>query len=282
MMYDVASLTPRDTFTLSGETVGQNKYSAGYTPLVIDGTEGYLLETGGPLRSYDLALAHEAWSAPVISSFLENPPVPFLLTDCLVVADGDASGEIRGYARADGASLWTIVPVAPPYDRGGCVLEDELILAPLVNGEIYALDSSGTLFGPVHTEESLYAGGSYLGVVAANEVFLVSTDDEVICFETTSPLALGVQPDPVSAGQTLDFHARGGSPDATSLLAVTAVNTLPVFIAVLSTRLDSQGQWSRGFPVPNGPNGIDVTFQFFSAAQPSGVHVSNERTVHFQ
>ncbi|MEW6746672.1 MAG: PQQ-binding-like beta-propeller repeat protein [Planctomycetota bacterium] len=279
--FDFQSFSEDGSLPLSDTTVAAYDWSASFCPLVVTGDQGLLLESGGQLRAYDLTTFQESWAIQAILSFGGTTPIPFVLPDAVVIVDQVDTGTIKAFSPADGTQLWTLVPTAPGHQVGGCVLEGNLILVPLTNGEIYGLNASGVAYGPLLTEPAISPAN--LGVIATNGVFLVSTTDELICYKATSPLAFGAQPDPVTAGETLTFNAMGGEADRPALLVVTKVNDTPIFKPLLVVPyLDPNGRWSLGATVPDGLAGLDVTFKFFAAKTPYGVYMSNEKTVRFR
>jgi len=191
-VYDALTLAPSPApFPchpfLSDSTPSTLKGKYVQSPLVIAGGNGYLFETGGFLRAYDLQNGRQLWCRKITETLKERM-TPLVLTGAVVMVDRE-TGEAAAYARSDGALLWRRTlparPAIPGFNlESGCILDQDIILLPLRTGDVYGLDRTGTLIGPVHHEAGV------LNVIAAGGKYLVSTRSELICYraEQGAPL----------------------------------------------------------------------------------------------
>lgn len=170
---------------LSGVTVSPFPVSTTQSPPVIDvnRSRGYLFETGGWLRAYDLDNGIETWNRQITGSNINMIPLLQPNSGHVVMVDR-VDGTITAYAGATGDPVWlkpTLAPGIPHWDDG-VVLDDDVILLPFENGDIYGVDAGGTLLGPVHTEPNVRR------VTPVGGRFLVATNSELICY---APAARG-------------------------------------------------------------------------------------------
>ncbi|MEE9296841.1 MAG: hypothetical protein V3W34_18000, partial [Phycisphaerae bacterium] len=199
-VYDLVSLVePTEPFLpasslLSGTTVSDQLWTISPSPTVIGptGLTGYLYESGGFLRAFDLQNGVEIWSNRISTTNINM--MPYVLPgqgagehDIVVMIDGD-SGMISAYDGVTGdAAPWSpLATPAPPLWTVGCVLDHGIMLIALENGDIYGLDREGALIG--RFDESCNLVGFHhepnLGnVIAVDGKFLVWANGELICYE---------------------------------------------------------------------------------------------------
>ncbi|MEW6746754.1 MAG: serine/threonine-protein kinase [Planctomycetota bacterium] len=271
------------SYPLSDTTLSDQAWSTSLSPVVVNGSDGYVCETGGLLHAVDLSAKQEQWSRAITTSFTQISPL--VLDSTVITVDYQATEGIASYDRLTGQKKWSATPPALPLYQTGCILDDQLILCGLVNGDAYAIEDQGLdsmLYGPLHNEPNLLSQDGNRGLFAAAGVYFVPTDTELICYEATSPLVLGIWPHTVVAGNTIRFNACGGDPGKPGLLVVVDINGTAMFRPLLPVTLDGNGRWGFSATVPPGFAGLDVTFRLYAAAEPLGVHITNDTQVQFR
>ncbi|MCE9592961.1 MAG: PQQ-like beta-propeller repeat protein [Planctomycetes bacterium] len=188
--------TPDFDFTGTG-SLGSNSLSN--CPLVIDATDryGFVVDTAGKLHAYDFTTAGPGiWTSTAsTASALNADQFDIALLDaaqlCVVLhpAAPDATTLIA-YDFATGGIAWTASLPAAPTTFGWCVLDGDVLLAGLVNGDVVAVSAAGGVTS-VHHEPGVNPAVG-VRVVAAEGRFFVSVGSNLICYEPTAgPHAYG-------------------------------------------------------------------------------------------
>jgi hypothetical protein len=170
--YDLV-LSAQPGFKLSRTTLTTLPNVSSLAPVVSrNGTSvGYLYETGGLLRAYDLQLGTQLWSRNVNAGSPTTTNLylfPLLLSNQVVLLDNQNGGGVARRWDLLGTRLADVnpLPSAPLSPARASVLDNDIILVPCADGTVRALTASGTSMGPFHTEaylrDVIATGGHYL------------------------------------------------------------------------------------------------------------------------
>jgi len=95
-------------------------------------------------------------------------------------------------------------------------------------------------------------------------------------------LTLEADPNPAPAGVTLTLSTFTGDPNNLAMLAIDAVNGTPMFVGIVISTFDAQGNLVVGGTVPAGFSGTEIGFIAFGIVATGKVGASNQVDVAFQ
>jgi len=174
---------------LSQITLGTGFETISSAPLVLepDDSRGYLADTGGYLYGFDfepMRIAFQVRVATDTGNGYQDLRVALLSASGLVLVlepNAPTGRTVRAYSTFDGTLVWsTATDALPANPLQFVVLDGDVVLLSLANGEVRALDAQGNLSAAVQT-----GTGTVLGSVEAvvGSYFLVSAGNELVCYE---------------------------------------------------------------------------------------------------
>jgi Tol biopolymer transport system component len=95
-------------------------------------------------------------------------------------------------------------------------------------------------------------------------------------------LTLEADPNPAAAGVTLTLTTFTGDPNNLVMLVIDDVNGAPMFVPIVISTFDAQGNFAVGGTVPAGFGGTELGFIAFGIVATGKVGVSNQVPVAFQ
>jgi hypothetical protein len=95
-------------------------------------------------------------------------------------------------------------------------------------------------------------------------------------------LTLEASDSEVAAGATLTFSMWTGDASNLALLALMAIDGIPMFVPASISTFDGNGVWSFSDTVPAGLSGMEMTLQAYGFVPTGKAQASNEVTVAFQ
>lgn len=176
-------------------------------------------------------------------------------------------------------------PFADNLDLNG---ERLLVGSPGLAGVAHYFRHNGTKFSYVLPLGSPDIADDFSASVALSgglaTIGIPAAESGAVASMPLPSLGLMTIPSVAQAGGPLSFRVGGGATATTTLLALTGVNAMPVFLPLLPGTLDLDGQFEIAFGVPPDPNlsGASLRFQAFVAGPFGEVVASNERVVDFE
>lgn len=149
--------------------------------------------------------------------------------------------------------------------------------------EIVTVDSSGIQGNDGSAPQAISADGRFVvfGSFASNLV-VGDTNGVGDVFIRGPYLTIEVDPRSPPAGATLTFSTWTGDPNNLSLLVVTDINGLAVFLPAVLGSFDATGLWTLSGIVPTGLSGNAITFETIGFLPTGRVSISNPFAVSFQ
>ncbi len=158
---------------------------------------------------------------------------------------------------------------------------------------VISIDLDNNLYNSWYGDSPLvvnqaWSSASGSTVLAVNDLYGDSAgcsgiwfDDDKLEKGAGGPLVLTTKPNPVKAGQVLNFYSQSPSLAAGDLgyLFLWSVNGTFFPLALLPATYDATGTWTLGSTVPSGLTGLDLGFKMFALPAGGKVMLSNEDVV---
>jgi Tol biopolymer transport system component len=146
-----------------------------------------------------------------------------------------------------------------------------------------SVDSGGAEADAACDKAVISADGRFVALgTSADNLVANDTNGHSDVFVHGPYLTLEADPNPAAAGVTLTLSTFTGDPNNLVMLVIDDVNGAPMFVPIVITTFDAQGNFAVGGTVPAGFSGNEIGFIAFGIVATGKVGVSNQVPVAFQ